>query len=801
VKMFQHRNPERATIDFETRSAADIRNGAWMYARHRTTRIMCLAFQLPGDTEVSEWVAAMGRPGKGFMRPGSPRTLQDLFDYVRSGGLVEAHNVMFERCIWHHLMTKATAEDDDGALGMDAPPVHERQWRCSAAKAASYALPRSLGEAGRALGLDVVKDDEGKRVMLKLSKPRKPRKDEPKDAILFYSYDEAPEDFETMFTYCVDDVRSEHALSEFLPDISDFEYKVWLADFRANWRGVTIDVDLVHAAIEMDRMVKRKLNDELEILTDIAKGTQRKDILRWLQNGGASGTDFLDIHDTAAPTLDWLMGTEKEPNPIYEALHPDTQRVIYIARNINRTSVTKYVRILKCMDPDDHKVRELVMFHGAATGRWSGKGIQVQNFPRGNLDELVGCKIGTVKMEQAVNDVKSRSLSYCEMIYGDVLALLSSVLRGALIPAKGKVFYVADYSAIEARVVLWLAEATKALEVFLRGDDIYCDMASGIYGRPITKKDKDERQFGKVTILGLGYGMGFLTFLLTLRSYDLKFSPAVAHAILGKHAAKYTAWVKERMWPTKPDTTGMSATDTVKAVKKYRAAMTQARSDLRRLTEAREKPEEIVHELALCKFVVDSYRARYPEVKELWSLQENAATKAVMAWLEEKADADENIRDIVPKPIKCGKVTWVVEGRFLKCILPSGRALHYCDPTIKWTPTPWGKKRPELRFMGVHKKTKKWSRMGTYGGSIVENIDQATSRDIMAFALVAIDEAFHEGREPYEPVTTIHDELLAEADEDAGDYKEFEAMMIALPPEMEGCPIAAEGDRLIRYQK
>src|SRR5690606_4761792 len=148
-----------------------------------------------------------------------------------------------------------------------------------------------------------------------------------------------------------------------------------------------------------------------------------------------------------------------------------------------------------------------------------------------------------------------------------------------------------------------------------------------------------------------------------------------------------------------------------KVVKAYKDRKRAAGVALRRLRDKREVPEDIVHEMALCKFVVDTYRAKYPEVQQLWKDQEAAACKAVELW-----EADRHVHYV-----ECGKVTWYVQDDQLLCRLPSGRCLVYNDPFVVQKPTPWGKSRPELRFMGVHKKIKKWTEMGTYGGSIVEN--------------------------------------------------------------------------------
>lgn len=769
---------ERATIDFETRSTCMIqRAGSWIYARHPSTLILCLAWMLPGQKTPSIWHAGYGDTPPS---ESGETTLQDLFDYIRSGGLVEAHNSFFERVIWHHIATRPleyVRDDKDGdayigARGMGAPPVADCQWRCSAAKAGALAFPRGLGDACAAAAVEVQKDEGGRQVMLELTKPRRLRKADPHRDHNYFLHD--PDKHQRLHSYCQRDVAAEHALSEFLPELSPFELRVWQADQRANWRGVAIDRELVEAAIDLDAKVKTKLNRELYTLTGIPSGTKRVDILAWLRD------HEVKIDDTSAPTLDWAMRQKW-----YAKLDPDTQRVVRIARDSNRTSVAKYHRIRDMLDPDDGRVRDLVRYHGAATGRWSGSGIQVQNFPRGNLEELTGVK--GYSIDRAVEDVKTRDLKWCEAVYGDVLALLSSVTRGALIAGPGKVFYVADYSAIEARVVLWLAGAERALDVFRRGDDIYCDMATGIYGRPITKSHRAERQLGKVTILGLGYGMGFLTFLLTLRSYNMRFTPEEVRDIIGARTAEYEEWVSRYLRPSAAHFTSDGRLNT----RKLKFAIQRAKKAHSRLRMARENPDEVQHELALCKYLVDMYRARYPEVVSLWGDYETSSLQAVIDW--EKWEDGEGPK---PEPIRVGMVRWIVEDRYLRCYLPSGRFLTYADPFTIEVKTPWGATRREVRFWAVGKKSKKWSETGSYGGAWVENIDQATARDIMAWAFLATDES-----DTYIPITTIHDELLAEADEGTGSVEEFEQLLVTLPPAFDGCPIAAEGGSFQRYRK
>lgn len=775
----------RATIDYETRSEADLKKcGAWLYSKHPSTRLLCMSFKLPGDDEVSGWHAAYTDDETGLYYPEEeygPSSLVDLYVWIDQGGLVEAHNSFFERCISHNLASRPRGADANGATGLGMPPIHETQWRCSAAKCAALALPRDLGGATAALGLAVQKDLEGRKVMLRLSKPRRARKGEDPNKVYYVNSHEL---MVKLYRYCDRDVLSEEVLSEAVPDLSPVEYRVWLADQRANWRGIRVDLDLIYAAMRLDTALKTKMNKRLNQLTGIARGTMRTALLKWLQDHG------INVVDTKGKTLEWV-----ENQPGYEEKVPaEVRETIKLIQAINKTSIKKFHRMLECVDMDDLRIRELVMYHGAATGRWSGKGIQVQNFPRGRLDTK-GPPPWDLTIEEAVDLIKEGDVDWIWMMYGyNGTDLISSVCRAALIASEGYTLVVADYSAIEARVVLWLARAMDALNVFYRGDDIYCDMSSGIYGRPITKADKDERQFGKVTILGLGYGMGFLTFLLQLRSYDLSFTEDQAKAIVGAQWEKYYNWVKRRLFPDARD-----YTENAEGVRKFKAAKRQALRDQRKLLDARETPEQVMHELVLCKYVVDTYRKRYSEVVQMWDEQETAAIDATAQWQKLKKEHEDTYWESFTEDgpvVEAGPISWQVRGRWLHCTLPSGRSIVYCDPHVSSTPNPWGGARRELRFWGVHKKTKKWSLMSTYGGSVVENIVQGTARDMMAYAMVSCDE-----HPDYDALMTVHDELVAEAPLEVANYKEFEALLTDLPSEYDGCPIAAEGGQFLSYRK
>jgi len=725
-----------------------------------------MAYMLPGWTEPKLWHRA--HPDILIDESDPP---EELFEHIAQGGLVEAHNAFFERVVWRNVMTEQHLW----------PEVPHEAWRCSAAKASAHSLPRDLENACQAVNLPIEKDMDGRKLMLKLTKPRQMLKAEieqwceetgwfddhdrlpgKKNPALPIVYHENPEELERLWEYCKQDVRAEHAFSQVVQDLSNEELRVWLMDQKMNEKGAAFDADLCRAALRAASKWKDRLNAELLEITGIEKGSQRAAVKDWL-----AVQENVPLEDTAADTIDYYLK--------HDDLSPRARRVMEIMKSVNRTSTRKFQAVLNYMDTDG-RVRDLLMYHGAGTGRWSGKGVQVQNFPRGDLKSL------GLTMDEACDLIKEGDVDWMHAMYGDVMTLLSWSTRGTLLASAGRDFMVADYSAIEARCVLWEANAQSALDVFRRGEDIYCDMATGIYGFQVIKgKHFTERQFGKQAILGLGYGMGFLTFLLTCRKYDITFSREDVERIMGvREMQRYEGWVRDYLFP---------ASDAETSKKR------QASKVRRRLMEEREDPKAIIHELALMKYTVDVYRGRYPEVKQMWKDQEAAAIAAVQQ---------------PGQRFRCGVVTWYVEERtveavhgqdvktcFLYCELPSGRRLAYCSPEIKPTKTSWGETKPALRYMSVNGTTRKWERTHTYGGKLVENITQAIARDVMSNAMVLMDV----DDVPYDPVITVHDETVSEVDKDEGSREDYEALMSSIPSWADGCPIEAEAERIERYRK
>lgn len=778
-----------ATVDFETRSPTDIKKrGGFLYSLDPATEAMCFAYHLPGHAEVGLW--HMAHP-EHLVTESAPPT--ELFAFVLAGGLVEAHNAFFERCIWTNIMVPRHGW----------PVVRPEQWRCSAAKASAMSLPRDLEGACLAMGLGIEKDSDGRRLMLKMCKPRKPVKAEREawaaqygSAAMPLLYHETEDNLRRLWDYCQQDVLAEHALSLSLPDLSENELAVWRMDQWLNWRGARFDLVMARQALDLADRWRTRLNGVLEALTGISSATKRAAVRDWLAEH-----EDLELPDTAADTLEHYLENSD--------LSGRARRVLEIVRDVNKTSTRKYQAMIDKAWEGDERARDLMMYHGAGTGRWAGKGIQVHNFPARDL---------IVKdFDEAAELIREGDLEWVHALYGDVMRLLSHSLRAAIVAEPGRKLMIADYAAIEARCVLWEADAQQALDVFRRGEDIYCDMATGIYGFPVLKAVAKDwrhpdhtlhagcRQFGKQAVLGLGYGMGYVTFLLTCRKYGIHFSRAEVVRILGpERLDKTETWVRRQLCLDE-----RPADMTAEEARAYAGRKRQAARTRRILVDAREDPHAIVHELALMKYTVDVYRSRYPQVKQMWTDQERAAIEAVRTLTSSGAELA-----TASSPVVEGKVRWylsaertvedplvgrihVPAGKWLHCELPSGRLMSYCDPEVKGVKTSWGEVRPALRYMSVDGVTRKWQRTATYGGKIVENITQAVARDIMAEAML---NATKDGS-PYDPVMSVHDELVCEVDGDRADVREFERLMSDLPAWAAGCPIVAEADLCDRYRK
>ncbi len=447
------------TFDVETYSEIDLKYGPWRYAEHPSTKILCMAWQVD-DYLVQLWL------------PGEPLPMWVRAELWRYGEIVEAHNAEFERAIWRKIMVPQ----------FGAPDIPDEYWQCSAAKAAAHVLPRSLELACKVMRTDAQKDMAGKRTMKRLTKPI-PNKKEP-HILARHTPESDPKGFEVLYTYCMDDVRAEHALSTSLRDLTPTERQVWLLDQKINERGVRLDKAAIDGGLRIIRAYEKQCNAEVVQLTGgvldgVTKLAQMQD---WMATKGVQAESL----DKAS--VQGLLRREDLP--------PEVRRVLEIRQSLAKTS-TKKLKAMSDALCADGMVRSILMYCGAGPGRWAGKGIQLHNLPRRKVKD----------QEEKMQALARGDLTHIQETYDDPLDLISACLRGFIIPRPGKVIRAADYSAIEGRGLVWLADERRALRDFHlndqgKGEEPYCLMASDIFGRKITKENNpDERDIGKVACI------------------------------------------------------------------------------------------------------------------------------------------------------------------------------------------------------------------------------------------------------------------------------------------------------------
>lgn len=499
-----HKNLKNVVfLDFETRSMVDITStGAWKYAESETTDILCMV-----------WAVEDQKP-KLFIPPQfndsfeletvSGREMIDEFQKLIANEeiLFVAHNAFFEKAIWHNIL--------HSRYGM--PAIPDDRWRCSAAVAASFALPRALGNVCPVLGLQHQKDDEGHRIMLQLSKPKL---DKRAGKHVFNEHDKYAHKFESLYAYCVKDVEAERDLWMTLRPLAGEELNVWLLDQKINRRGLFIDKEFCEAAAELAELDDEHLNDRLYTLTggEVQRATNVAQLLDWI-NRRINGT----IDNVTKATIAGLL---KE---VDERVHTDKEvvrEVLSIRQSVGKTSVAKFAAMLNSLCADG-RLRDLLMYHGASTGRWTGKLVQLQNLPRGIFKSAE-------EQETAIEIVKRKDLKTLREKYGNVKEVLSSCIRGLIIPSKGHALYVADYASIEARVLFWIAGHQEGIAMYERGIDLYKHMAMKIYNlKTEAEVTSAQRQLGKQAILGCGYGMGAKKFRETCLGYGMDVSEELA---------------------------------------------------------------------------------------------------------------------------------------------------------------------------------------------------------------------------------------------------------------------------------
>lgn len=692
---------KRVTKDFETRSKSNLKTeGAYKYSLDPSTRPTCLAFKILGEPTVYFLsFEVVNRKWKDL-----PVKLQTLWVHlIKTGYQFSAHNSFFERCIYDNILVKRYGW----------PEIDPRMRRCTAAKAAACALPRNLAGAGEAMKLSVQKDFRGYQAMMATCKPTKQWNawnnlqakvasgakitDKSRQKALlpeppvFLEPEAAPDVWAVLYRYCKIDVRAEEALDEALPDLIPQEQEVWHFNQLLNWRGLKVDLETVSKVVDIMAVESKKKLVELDDITLglVTKPGARKSILEFLALEG------IELPDLRAKTVDDKLNSFE--------LSENMERLLQIRKALSMTSTKKYHSFL-ARSTDDGRVRDLVMYHGASTGRDAGTGINPYNFPRGLI------KVEKDRPYAAVENVVECDYETLQLLYGESLGMLfSSILRNMIVPTPGYELFVADFSAIEVAVLWWLADNEPGLKVLRDGKDPYKYMAAANTGRTYAEigDEGEDRQLGKAQVLGCGFGMGADKF-------------------------QKTAW------------------------------------DMYRLKLSLEQS----------KIAVSNYRKANAAVPVLWKAYEKAAVDAV-----ERGGTHE-----------AGKCKFFVKDNFLWAELPSGRRLAYRDPQIAWRESEYGP-RKTLEFWAVNSKTKKWALERTWGGTLTENLVQATARELMMPALQRFE------ANKYRVLLSVYDEGLCERKIGQGNLDDFTTLMCQAPSWGAGLPIKAKGWVGPRYRK
>lgn len=457
--------PKWLAIDLETRSEIDLTKcGVHRYVEGKRHKILLFCYQFEGDADVTMIDMATGE-----QLPPEVLSAIDDPEIIKT-----AWNAQFERTVIGHYLGRVLSPDS---------------WQCTMVWAAGLSLPLSLKLAAQVLRVEQQKDRAGDALIKKFSVPQKPSKSngfkewiEPEDA---------PEDWDRFKEYCKQDVRTEVSIREKIMSfpLPDHEWDYYHMDQHINDRGVMIDTELVHQAIACDLMLSEAMANRAYELTGLENPNSVSQLKGWLEERGIE-IESLGKKDVAAMIKEIDKG----------GLDQEALDMLKLRLQMAKSSVKKY-QAAERYTCEDGRARGLFQFYGAnRTGRFSGRGIQLQNLPQNHISTL----------DEARELVRMGEFQMVEHIYGNTPDILSQLIRTMLIPKPGCEFIVADFSAIEARVLAWEAGEDWRLEAFRNGADIYCASASQMFGVPVVKHgvNGELRQKGKVAELACGYQGG-----------------------------------------------------------------------------------------------------------------------------------------------------------------------------------------------------------------------------------------------------------------------------------------------------
>ena len=461
------------TIDIETKSDKDISKcGIYAYTDTPYFDILLFAYSIDGQpVQVVD------------MANGEEIPENVLVALVDENVIKRAFNVNFERvCLSKYLRKNYPQYFQSYSIDEDTVGdfLNPESWHCSMIHARTLGLPSSLAEVGKVLGIEQQKMTEGKALVKFFCVPYDTVDGVPQ----FHNPKDYPDKWEIFKAYNKRDVGAEleidRKLSRF--PVPDFLWKEFYLDQEINDRGILVDMQLADKAISLDAEAKEELTVEMKRLTGVENPNSVYQLLDWLETQGYKSDSL------GKAQVQELIKTTKEP----------VKSVLQMRLQLSKSSVKKYTA-MKNTACSDNRARGMFSFYGASrTGRWAGRNVQLQNLPQNHLPDLT----------EARELVKYSSFEDIQMLYDDVPDTLSQLIRTAFIPRQGMKFIVADFSAIEARVIAWLAGEEWRMKAFANGEDIYCASASKMFGVPVVKHGENGhlRQKGKISELACGFG-------------------------------------------------------------------------------------------------------------------------------------------------------------------------------------------------------------------------------------------------------------------------------------------------------
>ena len=656
-------------IDIETYSSVSLQKcGVYKYAESPDFEILLFGYSVDGSPVTTVDLAC------------GEEIPEAVLDALTDDTVTKwAHNAQFERvCLSRYLSDRGISLDpfhDNHPLSREcARFLNPESWRCSMVWAAYMGLPLSLEGVGAVLGLEKQKLTEGKDLIRYFSVPCSPTKANGGRTRNLPEHD--MEKWEWYKAYNIRDVETEMQICEKLskfpvPEEIWDEYHI---DQEINDRGIRVDMPFVEQAIAVDELSRKRLTAAMKELTDLENPNSVSQMKEWLSGNGLE-TDTLGKKAVAA---------------LIEETDGEVSEALSLRQQLAKSSVKKY-QAMQNAACADNRCRGMFQFYGAnRTGRFAGRLVQLQNLPQNHMTDL----------EQARSLVRLGDMDALDMLYDDIPDTLSQLIRTAFIPADGQKFYVADFSAIEARVIAWFAGEDWRTQVFQDGGDIYCASASQMFKVPVEKHGVNGhlRQKGKIAELALGYG-GSVGALKAMGALDMGLA-------------------EEELQP-----------------------------------------------------LVNAWRQSNPHIVRFWWDVDSAVKKA--------------IKEHQPQTVKGVKIYY--QSGMLFILLPSGRRLAYVKPRM-------GENRfggESVTYEGVG-GTKKWERIESYGPKFVENIVQATSRDILMYAMKTL--------RCCSIVAHVHDELIIEADPKMS-LEVLCEQMARVPPWAEGLLLRADGYVCDFYRK